>query len=40
MGYTYGMKYFGDTAAEAKSIQILLTITEEGKRLARRAGGE
>jgi len=40
MGYTYGMKYFGDTVAEAKSIQVLLTITEEGKRLARRAGGK
>jgi hypothetical protein len=40
MGYTYGMKYFGDTATEAKNIQVLLTITEEGKRLARRAGGE
>jgi len=40
MGYTCGMKYFGDIAAEAKSIQVLLTITEEGKRLARHASGE
>jgi len=40
MGYTYGMKYFGDNAAEAKNTQDLLTITEEGKRLARHAGGE
>jgi len=40
MGYTYGMKLFGKTAAEANNTQSLLTIAEEGNRLAGRASGE
>jgi len=40
MGYTYVMKDFGSTVAEVNSIQALLMVAEEGKRLARRARGE
>ena len=40
MVYTYGTKNFGKAADEADNIQPMLTVAEEGKRLARRASGE
>jgi len=40
MVYTYGMKHFGGTVAETNRFQSLLMIAEDGKQLARRAGGE
>jgi len=40
MVYTYGMKYFGNTVAEANGIQLSRAISEESNRLARRASGE
>jgi hypothetical protein len=40
MVYTNGMKYFGNTAAEANSIQSSRVIFEVSSRLARRASGE
>jgi len=40
MVYTKGMKNFGKAAAEADNIQSMLKVAEEGKRPARRAGGE
>jgi hypothetical protein len=40
MVYTYGMKYFGNTAAEANSIKLSRAISEESSPLARRASVE
>jgi len=40
MGYTYGMKNFGNTVLKARNVRLLLTVADEGKQLARRAGGE
>jgi len=40
MGYTYGMKNFGNTVPKARNVRLLLTVADEGKQLARRAGGE
>ena len=40
MVYTNGMKYFGNMAAEADSIQLSLMVSEVSSRLARRASVE
>jgi hypothetical protein len=40
MVYTYGMKNFGNTVPKARNVRLLLTVADEGKQLARRAGGE
>jgi len=40
MVYTNGMKNFGKAAAEADDIKSMLMVAEEGKRPARRVGGE
>jgi hypothetical protein len=40
MGYTYDMKNFGNTVPKARNLRLLLTVADEGKQLARRAGGD